>query len=85
MKENNLENWIEYGDLLLEYAGKKKRVLDVLSNKDFLSKSKKMFMNAFGNKNNVFMQHVSYLNDLLEKIIKGRRIVQSHITPDNSQ
>ena len=72
MKENNLENWIEYGDLLLEYAGKKKRVLDVLSNKDFLSKSKKMFMNAFGNKNNVFMQHVSYLNDLLEKIIKGR-------------
>lgn len=72
MRENNLENWIVYGDLLLEYAGKNQRVLDVLSNKDFLSKSKKMFMNAFGNKNNVFMQHISYLNDLMEKIIKGR-------------
>ena len=72
MTENKMKEWIEYGDLLLAYAGKNKRVLDVLSNKDFLSKSKKMFMNAFGSKNNVFMQHVSYLNDLIERLIKGR-------------
>ena len=72
MSDNGMKEWIEYGDLLLQYCGRNKRVFDVLSNKDFISKSKKMFLNAFGNKDNVFMQHVSFLNDLMEKLIKGR-------------
>lgn len=72
MAQNKMKEWIDYGDLLIEYAGKEKRILDVLSNKDFLSKGKKMFMNAFGSKENIFMQHVSYLSSIIERLIKGR-------------
>lgn len=72
MEDNNLQEWIEYSDLLLAYAGVKNRALDVLSNKDFLAKSKKFF-SAFGMKNqNVFFQHASYLNSLLERVVRGK-------------
>ncbi len=73
MQDNNLGEWTEYSDLLISYAGKNKRLLDVLSNKDFLAKSKNKFFSAFGMKNdNVFFQHVSYLNSILEKLIKNK-------------
>ena len=73
MEDNNLKEWTDYGDYLLLYAGKDKRALDVLSNKDFLSKSKNKFFSSFGIKNqNVFFQHVSYLNSVLERVIKGK-------------
>jgi hypothetical protein len=73
MEDNNLREWTDYGDYLLMYAGKDKRALDVLSNKDFLSKSKNKFFSSFGIKNqNVFFQHVSYLNSVLERVIKGK-------------
>ena len=73
MEDNNLKEWTEYADYLLIYAGKEKRALDVLSNKDFLSKSKNKFFSSFGMKNqNVFFQHVSYLNSVLERVIKGK-------------
>jgi vacuolar protein sorting-associated protein 45 len=73
MEDSGLTEWTEYSDLLILYAGKDKRALDVLSNKDFLSKSKNKFFSAFGMKNqNVFFQHVSFLNSFLEKVIKGK-------------
>jgi vacuolar protein sorting-associated protein 45 len=72
MEENNLKEWIEYSDYLLFYAGKRKRTMDVLSNKDFLAKSSKIFSSFIFKNQNVFFQHVSYLNSVIEKIIKGR-------------
>jgi vacuolar protein sorting-associated protein 45 len=73
MEDQGLKEWIEYSDMLLFYAGKEKRILDVLSNKDFLAKSKNKFFSAFGMKNqNVFFQHVSYLNSVLERVVRGK-------------
>jgi vacuolar protein sorting-associated protein 45 len=74
MRKNGLNDWVNYGDLLLEYAGKQKRKLDCLSNKDFLSKGKKIFMNVLkrGSSQNSFMLHCSFLNSLVEDLIKGK-------------
>ena len=74
MRKNGLSDWVNYGDLLLEYAGKNKRTLDCLSNKDFLSKGKKIFMNVLkrGSSQNSFMLHCSFLNSLVEDLIKGK-------------
>ena len=74
MRKNGLGDWVNYGDLLLEYAGKNKRTLDCLSNKDFLSKGKKIFLNVLkrGSSQNSFMLHCSFLNTLIEDLIKGK-------------
>ena len=73
MRENKMGDWIVYGDLLLKYAGKNKRTLDCLENKDFMAKGKKFFMNAFkGGSTNAFMQHISYLQNIVEGIIKNK-------------
>ena len=74
MRKNGLSDWVNYGDLLLEYAGKNKRTLDCLSNKDFLSKGKRIFMNVLkrGSSQNSFMLHCSFLNSLVEDLIKGK-------------
>jgi len=72
MEDNNLKEWVEYSDYLVVYAGKRKRTLDVLSNKDFLAKSSKIFSSFIFKNQNLFFQHVSYLNSLLEKVIKGK-------------
>jgi vacuolar protein sorting-associated protein 45 len=72
MKENSMQEWIEYGDWLIEYAGKNKRQYDVLSTKSVISMGKKILMNAFGNDSNVLMQHVSYINELIEMMLKGK-------------
>ena len=73
MIENKLGDWVSYGDALLKYAGKERRKLDCFQDKDILSKGKKFFMNAFGQGNeNVFMQHISYLNGIVERLLKGR-------------
>ena len=73
MTENKLGDWVSYGDALLKYAGKERRKLDCFQDKDILSKGKKFFMNAFGQGNeNAFMQHISYLNGIVERLLKGR-------------
>ena len=73
MIENKLGEWVAYGDALLKYAGKKRRNLDCFQDKDILSKGKKFFMNAFGQGNeNAFMQHISYLNGIVERLLKGK-------------
>ena len=73
MIENNLGDWVPYGDALLKYAGKQKRSLDCFHDKDILSKGKKFIMNALGQGNeNAFMQHISYLNVIVERLLKGR-------------
>ena len=73
MIENKLGDWVSYGDALLKYAGKERRKLDCFQDKDILSKGKKFFMNAFGQGNeNAFMQHISYLNGIVERMLKGR-------------
>ena len=73
MIENKLGDWVSYGDALLKYAGKQKRSLDCFQDKDILSKGKKFIMNALGQGNeNAFMQHISYLNGIVERLLKGR-------------
>jgi vacuolar protein sorting-associated protein 45 len=73
MVDNNLREWTEYAEVLLLWAGKNNRSLDVLSNKDFIAKSKNKIFSSFGFKNaNVFFQHVSYLNSVLERVIKNK-------------
>jgi len=71
MENNNLKEYIKFIDYLVEYAGSDKRRLDVLSNKDFLSKGRSIFFQAFKNIPNVFTQHMSYLTNVLGTIIKG--------------
>ena len=73
MIENKLGDWVSYGDALLKYAGKQKRSLDCFQDKGILSKGKKFIMNALGQGNeNAFMQHISYLNGIVERLLKGR-------------
>ena len=73
MIENKLGDWVSYGDALLKYAGKQKRSLDCFQDKDILSKGKKFIMNALGQGNeNAFMQHISYLNGIVERLLRGR-------------
>lgn len=72
MEEVNLKDKIDYIDLLIEYAGRRKRSLDVLSNKDFLAKGKNFLKQAFKNCPNVYTQHSSLLSSLVEKCIKGK-------------
>ncbi len=71
MDNNNLKEYISFIDYLIEFAGTEKRGLDVLSNKDFLSKSKSIFFQAFKNIPNVYTQHMSYLINVLGRITKG--------------
>ena len=50
-----------------------KRNLDCFQDKDIFSKGKKFIMNAFGQGNeNAFMQHISYLNGIVERMLKGK-------------
>ena len=47
--------------------------MDCFQDKDILSKGKKFIMNALGQGNeNAFMQHISFLNGLVERLLKGR-------------
>jgi vacuolar protein sorting-associated protein 45 len=47
--------------------------LDCFQDKDFLAKGKKFFLNAFGQGNdNAFMQHISFLNGIIERMLKGK-------------
>jgi vacuolar protein sorting-associated protein 45 len=71
LEENGMKEWIEYGEMVLSYAGKNQRVLDVLSNKDFLARGRKFF-SSFKNVPNVFTQHKSYLSSIIEKVIKTK-------------
>jgi len=71
MDNNNLKEYISFIDYLTEFAGSEKRKLDVLSNKDFLSKSKSIFFQAFKNIPNVYTQHMSFLVHVLSGIMKG--------------
>ena len=73
MIEKELGDWVKYGEALINYAGRKKRNLDCFQDKDILSKGKKFILNAFGQGNeNAFMQHISYLNDIVERMLKGK-------------
>ena len=73
MIENKLGDWVTYGEALLKYAGRQRRNLDCFQDKDILSKGKKFIMNAFGQGNeNAFMQHISYLNGIVERMLKGK-------------
>jgi vacuolar protein sorting-associated protein 45 len=73
MIENDLGDWVKYGDALIKYAGKQRRNLDCFQDKDIFSKGKKFIMNAFGQGNeNAFMQHISYLNGIVERMLKGK-------------
>ena len=73
MIENDLGDWVKYGDALIKYAGRQRRNLDCFQDKDIFSKGKKFIMNAFGQGNeNVFMQHISYLNGIVERMLKGK-------------
>ena len=73
MIEKELGDWVKYGEALINYAGRKKRNLDCFQDKDILSKGKKFILNAFGQGNeNAFMQHISYLNGIVERMLKGK-------------
>ena len=73
MIENDLGDWVKYGDALIKYAGRQRRILDCFQDKDIFSKGKKFIMNAFGQGNeNAFMQHISYLNGIVERMLKGK-------------
>lgn len=72
LEEQNLKEYVEYIDWIIEYAGRNKRSLDVLSNKDFLSKSKNFLKQAFKSCPNVYTQHSSLLSSIVEKCIKGK-------------
>ena len=73
MIEKELGDWVKYGDALIKYAGKERRDLDCFQDKDIFSKGKKFFLNAFGQGNeNAFMQHTSYLNGIVERMLKGK-------------
>ena len=73
MKMTLDNKWVSFGNALLKYAGRERRKLDCFQDKDILSKGKKFFMNAFGQGNeNAFMQHISYLNGMVERLIKGK-------------
>jgi len=73
MIENDLGDWVKYGDALIKYAGRQRRNLDCFQDKDIFSKGKKFIMNAFGQGNeNAFMQHISYLNGIVERMLKGK-------------
>jgi len=73
MIEKELGDWVKYGDALIKYAGKQRRDLDCFQDKDIFSKGKKFFLNAFGQGNeNAFMQHTSYLNGIVERMLKGK-------------
>lgn len=71
MEQNSLSEWIEFIDYIFSFSGNNKRKLDVLSNKDFLSKSKNLLFQAFKNIPNVYTQHMSYLVNVLGRIMKG--------------
>ena len=73
MIEKELGDWVKYGDALIKYAGRQRRNLDAFQDKDLFSKGKKFIMNAFGQGNeNAFMQHISYLNGIVERMLKGK-------------
>ena len=73
MIEKDLGDWVKYGEALIKYAGRKKRNLDCFQDKDIFSKGKKFILNAFGQGNeNAFMQHTSYLNGIVERMLKGK-------------
>ena len=73
MIEKDLGDWVKYGEALIKYAGRKQRNLDCFQDKDIFSKGKKFILNAFGQGNeNAFMQHTSYLNGIVERMIKGK-------------
>ena len=72
LEEQNLKEYVEYVDWIIEYAGRKKRSLDVLQNKDFMAKSKNFLKQAFKNCPNVYTQHSSMLSTIIEKCIKGK-------------
>lgn len=71
MEQNNLKEYTEFMDYLISFSGTDKRQLDVLSNKDLLSKSKSILFQAFKNVPNVYTQHMSYLVNILGRILKG--------------
>ena len=73
MIEKDLGDWVKYGEALIKYAGRKKRNLDCFQDKDIFSKGKKFILNAFGQgSENAFMQHTSYLNGIVERMIRGK-------------
>ena len=73
MIEKDLGDWVKYGEALIKYAGRKNRNLDCFQDKDIFSKGNKFIMNAFGQGNeNAFMQHISYLNGIVERMLKGK-------------
>ena len=73
MIEKDLGDWVKYGEALIKYAGRQRRNLDCFQDKDIFSKGKKFIMNAFGQGNeNAFMQHISYLNGIVERMLKGK-------------
>ena len=73
MIEKDLGEWVKYGEALIKYAGRKRRDLDCFQDKDIFSKGKKFILNAFGQGNdNAFMQHTSYLNGIVERMLKNK-------------
>ena len=72
LEEQNLKEYVEYLEMIVEYAGRKKRSLDVLSNKDFLAKGKNFLKQAFKSCPNVYTQHSSLISSIVEKCIKGK-------------
>jgi vacuolar protein sorting-associated protein 45 len=71
MEQNNLKEYIDFIDYLISFAGSEKRQLDVLRNKDLLTKSKNILFQAFKNVPNVYTQHMSYLVNILGRVLKG--------------
>lgn len=72
LEEQNLKDYVDYIGWIIDYAGRSKRSLDVLSNKDFLAKGKNFLKQAFKSCPNVYTQHSSLLYSLIEKCIKGK-------------
>lgn len=74
LEENNMADYVEFADLLLQYAGQTKRQFDLLNNKDFLSKHFNKFQQAFKDIPNVFTQHTTLLSNVVRRLIKGEKV-----------
>jgi hypothetical protein len=72
LEEQNLKDYVNFIDYMIQYSGKKNRSLDVFHNKDFIAKSSNFFKQAFTSCPNVYTKHSTLISSLTEKCIKGK-------------
>lgn len=66
---NNMKEYADYFNIMMDFAGKSRRQCDFLSNKDFFAKTQNKMMQVFKSCPNVFTQHQSFLATLVKDIL----------------